>query len=279
MLLLDLFCCEGGAALGYVQGGLCLLCGVDTDPAAVKRFNSQHKRGAALVMDWREGLERFGHLADLIHASPPCQAFSSQNRSHKHRWPNLIPEVRQALRAAGKPYVIENVIGARKYLESPVTLNGFMFPDELVAHWDVRHTAKDYHEKIKAESADGVWHKRPQTGHKAYYDRVVPEEEVPTRWTVKRDRLFEIHGFVVEPPPENRRAGYEVMSVTTSSNPTMVWNKVNRQSVPLRVRQEVMGGLYWMSDRGVGESVPPPYTKEIARQFLRSRGLRSTILP
>ena len=48
---------------------------------------------------------------DVIHASPPCQGYSTQTADRsKHQ--RLIPQVRERLQAAGVPYVIENVVGA-----------------------------------------------------------------------------------------------------------------------------------------------------------------------
>lgn len=266
MKVLDLFSCEGGASQGYINGGLELLAGIDNEPKHVAIYNQKFP-GKGHVMDWKEGLDKFGSQADIIHASPPCQRFSSQSWDRAKaevKWANLIPPVREALRKLGKPYVIENVAGARKELINPVMLNGFMFRG-LTVDW----TPPNQRQRIANETwQDGNqrhWHECKHTGHKAYF--CYPQKDVPTHWTIKRNRYFEIHGFTITPPPELRPAGHEVMSVTVSSNPTMVWNKINRQSVPLWVRSAVMGGLVWMSARGVGESIPPPYAEEIARQF------------
>ena len=269
MLLLDLFCCEGGATKGYLDGGLELLAGIDNNPKHIVRYSARFS-GKGYTMGWAEGLAKFGEQADLIHASPPCQRFSSQSRDRakaEARWLNLIPEVHAALEQLGKPYVIENVVGAKTELIDPVKLNGFMFPEDLICDWKPPSQI----DRIIGESDDGHWFKCPHTGHPAYWCHVAAEDEVPIRWTIKRDRLFEVSGFNLVAPPE-QPTDREVMSVTVSPNPTMVWNKINRQSVPLWVRQEVMGGLCWMTARGVGEAIPPPYTREIARQFLEQAG-------
>jgi DNA (cytosine-5)-methyltransferase 1 len=66
---------------------------------------------------------------DLIHASPPCQAFTVYGNNKKHvkqDHPNLIPPTREMLKAFGVPYVIENVPGAP--LHDPVRLCGTSFP-------------------------------------------------------------------------------------------------------------------------------------------------------
>jgi DNA (cytosine-5)-methyltransferase 1 len=71
---------------------------------------------------------------DLIWASPPCQAFTAYKRrtGHVKEALNLIPQTRELLRAAGVPYIIENVVGAP--LENPITLCGSMFGLDVQRH-------------------------------------------------------------------------------------------------------------------------------------------------
>jgi len=81
-----------------------------------------------VLCDAIEYLEAHGHKYDLIHASPPCQGYSNLTpESHKEKYTKLIPALREILRHIGKPYVIENVAGARHELENPVMLCGSMF--------------------------------------------------------------------------------------------------------------------------------------------------------
>jgi DNA (cytosine-5)-methyltransferase 1 len=122
-LLLDLFCGGGGAAEGYRRAGFRVV-GVDIadHSRAFARIGDFHR------MDWREGLRRFGRPAAVVTASPPCQRYSRACRCRPGlaaQYPDLIPPVRAALRATGKPYVIENVEGAP--LLNPVVLCGSMF--------------------------------------------------------------------------------------------------------------------------------------------------------
>ena len=71
--------------------------------------------------------QNWGHF-DAIHASPPCQGYSHLTpEAHRANYPKLIPQLRAMLRELGKPYVIENVAGARRELENPVMLCGSMF--------------------------------------------------------------------------------------------------------------------------------------------------------
>lgn len=63
---------------------------------------------------------------DLIHASPPCQEYSSMKGLSTQNHPKLIVPLRESLKQTGKPYVIENVMGAP--LRAPLFLCGAMFP-------------------------------------------------------------------------------------------------------------------------------------------------------
>lgn len=71
---------------------------------------------------------------DAIHASPPCQAFTKLVNPATGRGtsPDLISAVRDALKATGKPYVIENVPQAP--LINPVQLCGSSFGLRLRRH-------------------------------------------------------------------------------------------------------------------------------------------------
>ncbi len=59
---------------------------------------------------------------DAIHASPPCQGYSSANRKHYKPHPLLIEATRELL--TGRRYVLENVEGARRHLIDPVRVCG-----------------------------------------------------------------------------------------------------------------------------------------------------------
>lgn len=105
MRLLDLFCGAGGAAVGYHRAGFDDIVGVDIVPQ--KNYPFTFVLGDALNPPVR--LKDF----DLIHASPPCQAYSIAFRHLvKNPPPMLIDPVRDSLRTSGKPWIIENVLGA-----------------------------------------------------------------------------------------------------------------------------------------------------------------------
>lgn len=112
--LLDLFCCAGGAAMGYHRAGFEVV-GVDIDPQPNYPF--EFIQGDALEAD----LTGF----DAIHASPPCQAYSNTQRLQKNDHPDLLAKVREFLDRQRRPYVIENVKGAP--MKNPQVLEGQMF--------------------------------------------------------------------------------------------------------------------------------------------------------
>ena len=118
--LLDLFCCAGGAAMGYHRAGFEVI-GVDIDPQP--NFPFEFIQSDALTLD-PEWVASF----DVIHASPPCQSYSDLAKRNRngHMWPRLIEPVRDMLNRSGRPYIIENVEGAP--LIEPVVLCGTMFP-------------------------------------------------------------------------------------------------------------------------------------------------------
>lgn len=118
--LLDLFCCAGGAAAGYARAGFEVV-GVDKDPQP--RYPFAFIRSNVLELDYR-----FLRSFDAIHASPPCQGYSAMRHAPGAKGaPRLIGQVRDMLRASGRPYIIENVEEARAHMDRPVTLCGTMF--------------------------------------------------------------------------------------------------------------------------------------------------------
>lgn len=104
MRLLDLFCCEGGAGTGYARAGFEVV-GVDI---AAKPRNPH----PVIVADAVEYCREHGREFDAIHASPPCQSYSKALRHMATPQPMLIDAIREAMTASGRPWIIENVVGA-----------------------------------------------------------------------------------------------------------------------------------------------------------------------
>ncbi|MER6023051.1 SAM-dependent methyltransferase [Streptomyces anulatus] len=124
--LLDLFCCQGGAAKGYDDAGFDVT-GIDTAPQPRYPFRFVQADAIAYVLE-------HGAEFDVIHASPPCQHDSDCQRLQGNTHPDLIAPTRTALQASGRPWVLENVRGALPKLEQPVMLCGPMFGVETYRH-------------------------------------------------------------------------------------------------------------------------------------------------
>lgn len=112
-LLLDLFCGEGGASLGYSQAGFDVI-GVDLYPQERYPFAFIKADVLNLGLDLND--------FDAIHASPPCQAHSTLKALWDYPWPDLIPQTVELLSTYDGPSVIENVPGSE--LPNSVTYCG-----------------------------------------------------------------------------------------------------------------------------------------------------------
>jgi DNA (cytosine-5)-methyltransferase 1 len=138
--LIDVFSGGGGAARGYQRAGFHVL-GIDSRPI----------RGYAgdlfVQADWEDGLwdvwqmVRSTGVPYAIHASPPCQSYSTSvvsdgrwDRTAGRHEPRLIGAVRSRLQETGAPWVIENVVGARDELRGPLMLCGTMFGLVIARH-------------------------------------------------------------------------------------------------------------------------------------------------
>lgn len=186
--LLDLFCKAGGATKGYQRAGFYVV-GVDIEPqpnycgdefvqAEALRFLENH-----LTLK-RHGLELWKF--DAIHASPPCQGYS---RMRHLPWlagkvyPLLIDPVRDLLRTAGVPWVIENVEDA------PLHRRSTLFGDHGVLLCGTMVGLPIYRHR-PFETSFPV----PQPPHR-------PHEHViaPGRMFGDRQRIATVSGFVADP--------------------------------------------------------------------------------
>lgn len=99
--LLDLFCGAGGCSRGYYDAGFDV---VGVDCTEQDHYPFPFYKANALNFDLS------GY--DLIHASPPCQAYTTMNWASDNTHPDLVPRVREMLQAQGTPWIMENVIAA-----------------------------------------------------------------------------------------------------------------------------------------------------------------------
>jgi DNA (cytosine-5)-methyltransferase 1 len=131
--LLDLFCGAGGASMGYHRAGFEVV-GVDISPQRNYPFEF-HQLDALDALNAVVLLDPFFTRFDAIHASPPCQAYSSMTKCRPGlalEYPDLIGPTRHLLEQTGLPWVIENVPYAP--MRADLTLCGQMFGLPLYRH-------------------------------------------------------------------------------------------------------------------------------------------------
>ena len=123
MRLLDLFCGAGGAAMGYRRAGFDEIIGVDITPQPNYPFTFVQADAMTFPLDG----------FDLIHASPPCQAFTRMSARWRGKGKladshvDLLTPTRARLARVSTPWIIENVIGAHDYMTTMLLLHGGMF--------------------------------------------------------------------------------------------------------------------------------------------------------
>lgn len=233
--LLDLFCCEGGASMGYHRAGFDVY-GIDLfEDYSQKRYPFpsmkaealaalgamlNHERPLVFRREWL-GLSDFAAIA----ASPPCQRYSITNAARRADYPDLIGPVRELLQATGLPYVIENVKGAP--LHDPLTLCGSMFG-------------------LSATDDDGT----------------------PLR--MERHRLFESNVALLAPGLCHHPKDVQVAGSYGGARRDKWEAKHVRKGgyVPSIPVQQRLLGIDWMTQKGMHQSIPPAYTEYLGRQLL-----------
>lgn len=134
-VLLDIGCCQGGAARGYQHAGFYVV-GVDTRPQP--RYIGDEfiqADGFEILVSLRNDFGWFelinGQIVQpaAVHTSWPCQGYTECQRIQGREHPKLIESGRELLDKIGLPYVQENVDSAetRQVMKDPVMLCGAAF--------------------------------------------------------------------------------------------------------------------------------------------------------
>lgn len=127
----EAFCGGGGVTCGLLRAGFTRVICIDIGDHS----RSLAKLGPGIEfhqMDWADGIARFGHLADFVWTSPPCQRGSKMSYCRPglaDTYPDLVIPVREAVAPLGIPYVIEQPENphARSRMKNPVLLCGSHF--------------------------------------------------------------------------------------------------------------------------------------------------------
>lgn len=222
--LLDLFCGAGGAAMGYYRAGFEVV-GIDIKPQ--KRYPFEFHQADAL-----EYLAEHGREYDAIHASPPCQAHTVLRVLHQDRlYTDLIPQTREILTRLNKPFIIENVPGA-KTLKPLILLCGTMF---------------------RLQSSCGAELRRHR-----YFEVDFPVGMVPVCQHGLCNFTLSVHGGTTYSRPR---------TITVAGHSGGASNRDSRHFGGVKARREAMG-IEWMSHDELAQAIPPAYTEWIGRQLM-----------
>jgi DNA (cytosine-5)-methyltransferase 1 len=217
--LLDLFCGAGGAAMGYHRAGFEVV-GVDIKPQ--KHYPFEFHQGDA--MTWP--LDGY----DVIHASPPCQAYSCTRTIWNNRvsHPDLVAATRERLRGSGLPWIIENVPGAP--LSAHIVLCGTMF-GLWTEGWELR--------RHRLFEVFGFFSLAPECKHGSK-----PTMGVYGGHARDRRRTLGVYG-----------------NGGTNREPRGAKATISQA-------KEIMG-IDWMTTAEISQAIPPAYTEWIGKQLIK----------
>jgi hypothetical protein len=132
-VLLDLFCCAGGAAKGYQRAGFHVV-GVDVVDRPNYCGDSFIQADAVEVLQSVAAGRWWHPRISAIHTSPPCQERSTlttgtnRSRGWGRQHDQLVPQIRNLLDRTGLPYVIEQPAGHGGLIRTDLRLCMDMFP-------------------------------------------------------------------------------------------------------------------------------------------------------
>ena len=247
MKLLDLFCGAGGAGMGYHRAGFEIV-GVDIAPQP--RYPFEFVQADAL-----EFLADHGHEFDAIHASPPCQGYSIMHNLPWLRgrdYPLLILPAIEMLEALGKPYVVENVMGARH--GSKMLKKRGLEAHGLRAGWlcGAMFNLPFYRHRLFATNWMWLAPSHPKHPKVIQPGRMLKDRanQVTYRESHGRDS-----GGLTQPTLTNGQNGAQGNGVGIGH--AKGW----------RLAAEAMG-IDWMQREELTQAIPPVYTECIGRQLL-----------
>lgn len=236
--LLDLFCCAGGAGMGYHRAGFEVF-GVDIEPQPRYPFAFHQGdvlevvacllAGGAVDFTRPDGTVVWLRREDFAiwHASPPCQIFSASANAHSKEHVDLLTPTRPLLVQSALPYIIENV--ERAPLLDPILLCATMFG-------------------LRAPDVDGV---ELQLQRHRLFETSFPVAMAPAPCAHDASPIAGVYGGSRHTKPEHRdgprRGGY---------------------TPALPVRAQIMGIDWMRTEHELNQAIPPAYTEWLGIQAL-----------
>lgn len=251
-LLLDLFSGGGGAGFGYYRAGFTVI-GVDI-------CDQPHYPFGFIKADALEYIREFGHLYDAIHASPPCQAHSVLRKLHKNKeYPDLIEPTRAALIASGKPYVMENVVGAP--MQNPLMLCGSMFGLQTKCGAQLRRH-RLFECSFSIEPPCSCNH-----GSRSFNSTLVRLKA--EQRGMKPNRTIMVVGDTARDPlAERKKYRNKTITVTGSTPQQNVVRNTIRDTFTVGEARTAMG-IDWLPMSRLSQAIPPAYTFFIGTRLIR----------
>lgn len=196
-----------------------------------------------------------------IHASPPCQAYSTATMGHAKYTPyaDYIPRVRELLDATGLPYVIENVEYSPLIPEKTILLCGTMFTEDVPmtksgALRVIRHRLFESNVSLTAPLS-------PKTEGN-------PDGTLPHKPNYPKYHAYNGHPYV-----RTTRKMYDHFGkLDPWTDFLMVAGGGNGPAAACR---DAMG-IDWMNRDELCEAIPPVYTRWIGKQLLEKFPLPET---
>lgn len=274
---LDLFCAQGGATRGLQRAGFHVT-GVDSRP------QPRYCGDAFIQMD---ALEADCAGFDFIWASPPCQAFCSLRHMPTAKpHPNLIPQTRAKLVAAGIPYSIENVENA------PLKGNLIMLCGTMFGLQTADGRAELRRHRLFETSFSITL--SPQCRHGAATIGTLSVAGDYAEVNANRKRVAAVLTITGHTPVDNRRPTISVIGhsapgmhnsrgavisvagtglgrrraiTVTGSTPPNTINNFVRETFSVEQAREAMG-IDWMTMAGLSQAIPPAYAEYIGLEAI-----------
>ena len=268
--------------MGYHRAGFDEVVGVDNAPQP--RYPFEFVQADAL-----EYLAEHGHDYDAIHASPPCQGYSIMHNLPWLRgrdYPLLLLPTREMLEGLGKPYVVENVMGARH--GSKTLQKRGLESHGLKAGWLCGGMFGLPFYRHRLFASDWFW---LAPGHPRHIQRIRAGRElkdraskivtIPTRsgnfnpnYREENARHIGLPALVEQPPSGGGlklREGYEHVEFAM---PTLANWQNGADGIGIghakgwRLAAEAMG-IDWMKREELTQAIPPAYTEFIGEQLIK----------
>jgi DNA (cytosine-5)-methyltransferase 1 len=212
-VIVDLFCCAGGAGMGYHRAGFEVI-GVDIVPRPNYPFEFVKMDAIDVLKDIVRGYQRW---MVGIHASPPCQkdcTLTKGTNAHlADKYVDLYDQTKELMEATGLPGVIEN-----PRAQKDMVLCGEMFGLGVIRHrnielvnWSAPAPKHKTHRGRVRGYRHGVWYDGPyiaaygKGGGKGNVQEM--QEAMGIDWTDVHEELTE-----AIPPAYTEYIGHQLMA-------------------------------------------------------------------